>query len=258
MSGGKQDNKIQPEFNLDELNGIPDETPLDKSLAWEKLYPRLHTPPRRKKVGWYWAAAASLCIMAIYGIGLHKEREMAGSNLKNRPGVNTAIQPPSTVKANPPYRKVPELKRNQVIQQEKTGKRPSRSPEKNELQLTKKEANSLAYSEYQPVPQSENADSIEPKNSRPVPLSGLFRKAGSGVKEELANNANAGVLKKKLRVVHLNELDEPAEITNNLARNSGGHTLRVKWMEQMGYADKISEHTYSSNDLVKINLTSSN
>ncbi len=50
---------------LDGLTRLPGEAALDKHAAWEKLQGRLQQQPRRSKAIWYWAAACILPALII-------------------------------------------------------------------------------------------------------------------------------------------------------------------------------------------------
>lgn len=55
-------NNFNWKSRLEDTGGLPHEMLADKTAAWEKLHNRLAPKPRRKRVIWYWAAAACIFI----------------------------------------------------------------------------------------------------------------------------------------------------------------------------------------------------
>jgi hypothetical protein len=80
MSTEKQNNSrsLQDSWKvgLDQINIIPGQEPLDRELAWGKLYGRLKKQHSRRKYPLYWFAAASLLSMAVFSGIRIKDREI--------------------------------------------------------------------------------------------------------------------------------------------------------------------------------------
>lgn len=61
--------------SLEDADHFPAETLLNKNEAWEKLYKRLHNKPQHKIARWYWMAAACLLIVAAIFLLMHKQEQ---------------------------------------------------------------------------------------------------------------------------------------------------------------------------------------
>jgi hypothetical protein len=172
-----------------------------KNAAWETLYSRLHEKPRRKIPAWYWAAAA--CLLLILYIPV--KRAIRGSQTRGQ-GEQILAKEPGAAK--------------------------------------EMEAENLPGTKGEPGGKGERTLTIR----TPVAIGRKQVSAGRKpmVKEEIrpASTASASVVvtannlpaadtltiaalivppaKKKLRVVHINELSESGE-QNNLAMNPESH-----------------------------------
>ena len=58
-------NNLNWKNKLEDTSGLPGEILADKNATWEKLHNRLVPKPRRKRIIWYWAAAACILITII-------------------------------------------------------------------------------------------------------------------------------------------------------------------------------------------------
>lgn len=265
MQEEKRNNPVNSGHNLDELSGIAGEAPLDKNLAWERLYPRLHKNGRRKMGGWYMMAAACiLSVVFIFGINnLNKEKEMVKINPDNIKAGNPAALRKAVKEANAVAGRIP------LVKNEKTVRETESSINQNPV-LSPSHKNKIAK-----LNTGKNPGKIQPATQNtPQPEAGAlaeqhhdeeldqppFQSTSAPIFNVNATAAAAAtkVSKKKLRVVHVNELDEPAETNDNLARNSGIHFFHLKWKEQPASPNSFSENGYIHNELVKITLSSPN
>lgn len=265
MQEEKRNNPVNPGHNLDELSGIAGEVPLDKNLAWERLYPRLHKNGRRKMSGWYMMAAACiLSVIFIFGINnLNKEKEMVKINPDNIEARNPAASRKPVKEANAVTGRIPLVKNEKTVREKESSinQNPVLSPShKNKIaELNTGRNPRKIRPEMQNIPQPEAGALAEqhhdeelhqpPSQSTPAPVLNVNATAAATA---------AKVSKKKLRVVHVNELDEPAETNDNLAKNSGMHFFHLKWKEQPASPNSFSENSYIHNDLIKITLSSPN
>ena len=64
MSNENPNNRFHWKSKLEDLEYLPAET-FNKDMAWDKLYGRLHGKQRNKKIFWYWVAAACLLFVLI-------------------------------------------------------------------------------------------------------------------------------------------------------------------------------------------------
>jgi hypothetical protein len=67
---------------LEGLTGLPGEAALDKNIAWEKLHSRLQEKPRKHTAIWYWAAA---CLLPALIIPLMLTNKKENSVVRNDP-----------------------------------------------------------------------------------------------------------------------------------------------------------------------------
>lgn len=86
---------------LEDVDSLPGDVLQDKNAAWEKLYGRLHKQPRNRMFAWYWIAAACLLAALIVPVFISNKKLVetaAGKKLLYAPA-KTETQM-STVKKN--------------------------------------------------------------------------------------------------------------------------------------------------------------
>ena len=196
---------------LEELECFPEGNLPDKNISWEKLHARLGGKKRTKKTVLYWAAAA--CILFALMIPLiiknKKNPQLAHVEIiQKQPQVKTSLPAPNGNKISAPNVN-PALgehetvvvgnfsnSKNKIIRQNKGSDiRLFDTVNLNDI------VNSNNYKSLQPVDTSSNLTSIIP-------------------------------VKKKLRVIQINELGDPQESQPGLARNSDKHTFLFKFGNQ--------------------------
>jgi hypothetical protein len=64
MHNEKQNNAVSWKDKLEDFSNFQDEEMIDKNAAWQKLHNRLREKPRNNKLIWYWLAAA--CFLLIF------------------------------------------------------------------------------------------------------------------------------------------------------------------------------------------------
>jgi len=190
---------------LDQLSALPDEADHDMNAVWEKLNSRLEEKQSGKKFPWYWLAAACVCgciMMAAIFLNNKKENTKQDIVKENRPtGKKEIVQTPVIKEINV-HGSIPAIKKT---------KEPFRSTVKNgivrpktivpavkpveEMILEKKDSSMIASS----IPQT-----IQP---RPIVFTSL---------------------KKKLPVVHINELEKPVQPIEAVAGNSDRPPFRLR------------------------------
>lgn len=238
-------NNITHDYNLDELDGIPGEIPLERNIAWENLYLRLHKSNRIKKIQRYWMAAACI-LLALFFFGvsnLRKEKLSSVTHTKNKPAVAPPVLPQPLVKVYPPDKQTSVVIRPD--QKKKENRHVSLQPAKIKIP-------------DQPLDPVENTARNSLNNISPVHLPEIQLKPDAVLNTPAIANAKSNVLIRKLRVVHLNELDEPPASISSLAKNSGRPLFRLKWNEPLAATNNITENIYSTKGLVKIRLSSPN
>ena len=181
---------------LDETGDLPGVVLQDKNAAWEKLHSRLQGKPRRINPAWYWAAAACilfLCAIPLFTTTDQQVETVKNDNLKNITA-ETRIQHVSlpgkskTIMSAEPTQQKTVI--NHLPVQPAAGKNKSTPNPSNEKQTIQPpvEQNYLTQAaiEVHPVENDSTLNMV----------------------------AIATPIKQKLKVVHINELGEPAQQPN--------------------------------------------
>jgi len=176
-----------------------------KTEAWEKLYQRLHKKPQRKLSAWYWAAAS--LVVAIGTVMLFISRE------KNQV---TVVSGPAVVKTQSPRvnsKSLTLIQKNRVVKLTKS---------KQKTRTTAVQKNNLTGSAH--FNKNFNPDSVITQLTELVTSPTIINDSSAIHSVTVTIPA-----KKKLRVVHLNEIGQPAEesTVNNKFRERHGFGLRV-------------------------------
>jgi hypothetical protein len=76
---------------LDELESIPGEMPLDKEALWDALHDRMQNKKRSRKFFWYYAAAAAVVAVSLLMLfGNKPEKSVARKEIHNNPAPSKA------------------------------------------------------------------------------------------------------------------------------------------------------------------------
>jgi hypothetical protein len=212
--------QIDIKEKLDALGSLPGEA-FNKDTAWDKLHQRLEKKPRRNKAVWYWAAAV-LLPLAILMIWIssnkkeiilakkithptHETTKPATQLSKNQKDLN-AVSPVATLEKNKP------IKRNVanlygVVQTKKSQAKINNASV----------ADTLITNETLPMVETKI---IPPGNANST---GII--------------TTAAVVTKKLRVVHINELETaPAADPERLASSSNHDQNNFKFRFQNNHS----------------------
>ena len=192
---------------LENPKSFAGETIRDKHETWEKLYARLHKKPRRILGAWYWAAAA-LLVMMICSIVFFINRE-------KYPEAFVGV--PSRVKEQIPIitqRQLNDEQKNteHVLSQPKQKTNTALSIQKNAIVKTNPSTN---------------------KNFITDPVIGQLPQIASTpnirIDSVIEIITDVPPVKKKLRVVHLNEIGQPTPepTVNNRFTERHGFDLRI-------------------------------
>jgi len=221
---------------LGEWDQLPAEPVWDKAASWEKLHDRLLKKPRNKNTLWYWTAAA--CLLFIAGI------QWTLVNKKNDHLVKDNIQPESeqTSSARENFKRDSVVSSSQVNTEKKHGRSVSVKGKtqhtsgthpflkKGSVVLTTDMAKETLHEIIKTIP-VKPADTMLITATVPV--------------------------KKKLRVVHINELSKIADEEIQFARNTSSRAAQTNIPTQDGISGwSLSKN--SSDNLVKIKLSPSN
>lgn len=198
---------------LDELESIQG-APFNKEASWNKLYERLYSKSNKRKAIWYWLAAACLFFALFISLFIshNKENVLVKNNLRENKNVSPFVQ------------HMPVINKDT-------------SPIVSSLLVNKKLF-------VHPI------HKIDKRNTD-IQHDMVSKKIGENKKEEgigmgLSSNAVMPVdtaisivynspEKKKLKVVHINELGDPVSEAPNLARYYEQHSFQFKFMNQEVY-----------------------
>jgi hypothetical protein len=233
MSNEKQNNSWTGK--LDELEQHPDAA-FSKAAAWDKLYERLEEKPRRKKGLWYVAAAACLLVVAIVSwMVLHTKEPLLVKK-------TTAPTQPVTAPA-------------QAITVDKAIVEPVTPP------LTARQQKNNTAEKHSTVIA---VKPVRPKLQQTMTVAGnapemIAITAPAVVKIPNAPSVTvvASTPTKKLKVVHLNELDNSMEDEVKMAKSAGRHSFQVKFNGRDPFAEPVPVVPQRTND-IKIKLPPQN
>jgi hypothetical protein len=186
---------------LEDPENFPGETVPHKNEIWEKLYQRLHNKPRRKLLAWYWAAACLLILVSASVLVFQngKKQQPASSIV---PATVQNQVPPATENVLSKDQK----KRNEILLQSKQKAQTVIRAQKNSITVTI------------PSVGHDLTDSILNQLPELVITSNVINDASTNPITVVTP------AKKKLRVVHLNEIGQPVEeptVNNRFAEKHG-------------------------------------
>ena len=225
MPDEKADKPVYWKSGLDQLDFLPGEPPVDKEAGWQKLHDRLQHSRRKKKAGGYWVAAA--CLLGVMILTRLLLMQPGDSLVKK--------DPPSTRKTSPTPRPVIDNPETVAFLPPSSNKRSSLPDIKNKLHPVAKAATTSGLM-------------VPPDTIMEIPSPTAIVQPVDTV--QLITAAP----KKKLRVVHINEVDRPAEDTQ-LASNVPVSSAKLSREDD---AAGFSLSRNASDNIVKIKLSSSN
>ena len=212
MTNEKHNNNSDWINKLDELESIQG-IAFNKEASWNKLHERLYSKSNKRKAIWYWLAAACLFFALFISLFMSHKKENVLANNYIR-----------TNKSNSP------LVQNMPIISKDTSSLASSLSIKNKLPV---------HSIYEV-----SRRNMHIKNEVAVEEI-IQNKKGVGIIPELAKSAvmpvdteinlvtnNNAPAKKKLIVVHINELGDPVSESPNIARNNEQHSFQFQFMNQ--------------------------
>lgn len=198
---------------LENTGAFPGEIIPGKNEVWEKLYTRLHKKPSRKFPVWYWAAAAFMVVTTTAIIFLTKESDKTSLPVTlSSPANNQQSTITNDVFAtgaqdkNDAVTRTQEKKNTLIISHQKntTGKK----VEVLNNQLTADSPKELAIEPvHQPVSQFDSSTQLATETS----------------------------VKKKLKVVHVNDLGQPMEESTADNKFAEGHRFQLKIINSENY-----------------------
>lgn len=223
---------------LDELDNLPSEPLMGKMAAWEKLHTRLRHKPRVRKTTWYWTAAACVLISAGLAWFYTSERVSNAATGKNQyqtvKSVNdTAMVNKATVRVDTPRttfttrntqqpHTVLKHKKNQVFI--------------NDVVIGKPDL------PYRNIPMESLPENVVDTNTPPDTLQAELTKAIPA--------------RKKLRVIHINELGKGMEQELQYVKTASPTVIQGKYLKDDLPAFSLGKN--ASDNFIKIKLSPSN
>jgi hypothetical protein len=195
---------------LEELESLPGEI-FNKEAAWGKLHTRLQPKAKNKKINWYWIAAACLFFALFISFFLSNRKENV-------------------------------LVKNHVSQKKINSSSPSLINKDTSVIITSSlNENKIAAHSINKIEKINTAIS-----HKTIPAEIVQDKKEENISQEIKNNAVMPVdtatsivtslpEKKKLKVVHINELGIPVSEPPVMARNSENHSFQLKLLNQEVY-----------------------
>ena len=213
----KQNNFIE----LDELVGLPEETTADKTALWHRLESRLQKKPKQIKVVWYWAAACLLiCSTVPFLINSNKNKIHEAGVGNNNSTIQEPTQTQKTVATENIQLYTIAIKLKHVVSNVP-------SPPK-KIQVIRTKQDSLVF-------------------TAPLALD-IIKQDFSRTEIDTLSNPVAITTKKKISVVHINELQEEdrvAERNINIAKSF--KKKRTKIADRSEYAGTLNFRIYFKN-----------
>jgi len=217
---------------LEDLDSLTTETGFDKNAAWENLYARLGGKKSRKKAIWYWVAAACILLaLTIPVIFSRNEIDRSGKDAisQRQPEIKTFIQ-------KMPGKKDSIKTVNPVLSSE------------NKIAITYKShkiGNQLVFQKQ--INKIRLYDTVSMQNLAAATVDNPIKTIDSDAHFEVIVP-----VKKRLPVVHINELGDPVNVPEEVARNSEKRSfLLLKLASQEVYTNPSAPAT---KDFATINL----
>jgi len=195
---------------LEALDSMPGET-FNKACAWEKLHERLQKKRSDKKKVWYRAAACLVPAIFISLMFVHRNENNLVKNNIRKSGVST----PGLKQAEP-------LKKDVIA-----GISPGRAEKKTTIKSKIKnyKNNTVAGT---------NKELLEPNNNNQIAANEIILPVPV-TDSTIAATVETVHLKKKLKVVHINELGDPVEASSEIAHHTDLHLFQLKLATQEVY-----------------------
>ena len=228
---------------LEDLDHLPTEPAADKAELWKRLHARLSQKADKTKSGWYWTAAA--CVLLAIGISWFlvekktskpvSEKRVALPQQSSNKNIAVSSEPSklNTQRINviaKESKKVPLTKAPVFVNSKKT-------------ELPKV----LVV-----VKQNDVSNRPDVTDSFEVSDRSTFRSADTVSSHAIAATPN----RRKLRVIHINDLKKQSELEIKYAGTASGSAQGKKLPNEGISAFSLSKNT--SDDIVKIKLSPSN
>ncbi len=232
MHNEKQNNLSNWKDKLEDFSSFPGEEMLDKNESWNKLHNRLREKPRNNKMIFYWLAAA--CLLLIFFV----------PKIINKKNENDLVKNISTKNKKETKADVRVLHHEDIINK----------PAIAVKQIEKKADNNFDKKEKI----NKNLNTFSKKNIS-VALNVLKTNEPVIINEHLITDTPAVVIaslavKKKLRVLHINEIENANEGTASL----NDHIYNLPFAKTNDISKQKTSATPDYAGLIKIKIYSSN
>jgi hypothetical protein len=215
MLNEKPGNDFHWKSKLEDLESLPGET-FHNEAAWEKLHQRMQGKSRNKNAVWYWAAAACLLLSVLIPAFLADKK--AGVLVKNN-SIQKQIQSSSSRLLKESNNDTSAVISSLPVEK----KLPALSPERSNKINSLFNHNILGVTIIQDKKEKEEFTTQKITNNAVAPVDTAI--------------SIVAILpgRKKLKVVHINELDDSVTETPNIARNYEHRSFQVKLINQGVY-----------------------
>ncbi len=208
MSNENPNNTPHWRNKLDELEHLPGSA-FNKDAAWDKLYGRLGGNRKSKKISWYWIAAACLLLGLLITLVNYDKNTSQSANKE------------TVIKQQPKETKKPVLKVEEV----------NKNENQNSAELINDE---IAATPNKPIRRNRRiipTKVVTKIHSDDVVISYPEKKPVVKPLQIINTNPTTAVFpqKKKLNVVHINELGDPVIKSSDITRVTDIHSFQLKF-----------------------------
>ncbi len=217
MSNENQNNFNSWKIKLDELNSLRGEPIADKNASWRKLDSRLHEKRTDRKPTWYWIAAACILFALVIPLIFFNKKEGGLSKIE--------------IKQNQPEIKNPLI--STIDKKDSIKNIFLRLSEKNIATVQKKNnkiSNKIILKNQINKFHSADTDSIQ--NLMVETKINSLQPVGISIKINTVSQ-----IKKKLKVVYINELGDPVKEPTEIANRQELHSFQLKFAGQETYSN---------------------
>ena len=202
---------------LEDAESLSGETLTDNNAAWEKLHARLSEKPRRIRAAWYWSAAACLLLAVIIPMmtATKKQPGLVKNNTEQTQPKKSTATKAETQKENEVVKVTPveTAKKNTIKAPEQTSEKKDAA-----IDIAQQEATvSTGFNDQQTIVPPPIILPQPPADTAPITILAMLP------------------AKRKLKIVHINELGDVVEVPLNIACNTDYHTFQFGLIGQQVY-----------------------
>lgn len=220
---------------LDELDQLDEAAVLDKAVAWEKLHARLGKKPQNRKIFWYWSAAACLVLfLSIQWFRTSNDSAVAINN--HQPAAANAVK--SKEKLIP-------------------GKDSVTTPLQTVAQKPLSNKNKKSHYRETELPEIVLDQDTIGIHQTPGDAQSLISESNFPRQEDTASIIVASPVKKKLRIVHINEINGALKGESVFARKISAPNPHMNIPDQ-DVSTGFTVSRNASDNILKIKISSSN